>query len=584
MKSYFILRLPVLFALNLLAFPALLAGQNYALFFAVEKYQDSQIKRPPNAIQDAVNLGVLLGGCFGYQVEVVENPTAEEIGRKLRQYQERFAKEQFRKKGQLMIYFIGRGGVEGGEAYFLPADASSRDLSNTALPWRQCLADISQLGCRHILAVTDVDNSPSINPAGDSSMQLVFRNFLEGRRDQAYLENHEVYLSRILLALGSNKGRDSNRPGLTAVFRQELAGLARIHSSITMGRLVNTLVNEAAAPAKAFGFGDDDERSNFIFSKQSAREVELPEEDESLWKLVKKQNSLEGYSFYCQLYPFGRYAEEAIEKMQSFPDTWVSADGRPWKVEPTPPANEMDDLILVKGGMLKTSDPDKMGWPKSKADREFVIRDFYLSPYEVTAAEYDEFLYNSGKRVAGGRTRGHPAVNVDWYDALEFCNWLSRQRGLQEVYVIDKGKQDPNNFNLSDTKKWLVRVKWQANGYRLPTTTEWEYAACNGGVWKGYFANNSGTEPVGDFGKNHLGLYDLGGNVHEWCWDWEFPEYYENESKVYNPRGPQSGGFRSYRSAAWDTPSEALFCAFPFAGTPSLKRGDLGFRLARNVQ
>ncbi len=161
------------------------------------------------------------------------------------------------------------------------------------------------------------------------------------------------------------------------------------------------------------------------------------------------------------------------------------------------------------------------------------MSDFYLGKYEVTFKEYDQFCEEDNRRKPDARGWGRdnrPVINVSWNDADAFCKWLSKKSGKK---------------------------------YHLPTEAEWEYAARAGGKgghkypWgndapdekRCNFNNNSGTVSVGQYSPNGLGLYDMAGNVWEWCSDWYSKDYYEECKNKYsdgipNPTGPDesSGG------------------------------------------
>jgi formylglycine-generating enzyme required for sulfatase activity len=238
------------------------------------------------------------------------------------------------------------------------------------------------------------------------------------------------------------------------------------------------------------------------------------------------------------------------------------------------------------------------------------LRAFELAATEVSFAEYDLFCAATERdqpEDAGWGRNDRPVIYVDWYDALEYCNWLSEQMGYAPVYTIDKGKPDPNNRSSVDNKKWLVRANWQANGFRLPTEAEWEYAARQAGDTVRFGngrdtarvseINFNGSEsykkpyseagtyrqqtlPVHSLRANELGLYHMSGNVYEWCWDWYGSDYYA-KSPSTNPYGPQSGEYRVRRGGSWGNYPVYVRASYRSYGLPDGRDYNLGFRLAR---
>ena len=229
------------------------------------------------------------------------------------------------------------------------------------------------------------------------------------------------------------------------------------------------------------------------------------------------------------------------------------------------------EMVLIQGGTFD------MGSEEGDEDeipiQQVSLSDFYLGKYEVTFEEYDRFCEatNRDNPEDGGWGRGRrPVINVSWYDALEYCNWLSEQHGFLPAYQIDKKKQDPNNENAVDDLKWTIRLIPQANGYRLPTEAQWEYAAKGGRLSRGYtYAGsndidsvgwyvgnaNESTQIVGQKKGNEAQLFDMSGNVYEWCQDW-YGDY--SAGPLKDPKGPESGGRRVFRGGSWDL--YAYFC------------------------
>jgi sulfatase modifying factor 1 len=236
---------------------------------------------------------------------------------------------------------------------------------------------------------------------------------------------------------------------------------------------------------------------------------------------------------------------------------------------------------------------DGNGDDDEKPAHEVRMESLFIGKYQVTFQEYDAFCEATGREKPEDRGWGRgrrPVIYVDWYDAVEYCNWLNEIWGLEKVYEINKGKKDPNN------KKWLVTINENANGYRLPTEAEWEYAARGGQQSKdftyagsnnldevGWYGDNSGgkTHPVGEKKPNELGLYDMSGNVYEWCWDWFDGDYYQPSPKD-DPHGPESGSYRVIRGGYWALNARACRVADRDDGYPARRSYNVGFRLVRS--
>ncbi len=224
-----------------------------------------------------------------------------------------------------------------------------------------------------------------------------------------------------------------------------------------------------------------------------------------------------------------------------------------------------------------------MGSPSSESGRDSdetqhrveLTRSFMMAATEVTQGQWQAVMGSNPSRFSGCGA-DCPVEQVSWHDAVKFANALSKKEGLQAAYEIS-GKS----------------VSWNksANGYRLPTEAEWEYAARGGQrhVYSGsntvsavgWTSDNSGSKTHKVAGKqaNAWGLYDMTGNVWEWCWDWKGT--YSTTST--DPVGAQSGDNRVRRGGSWFNRPAYARVADRYRNTPDYRDDNLGLRLVRTI-
>jgi len=247
------------------------------------------------------------------------------------------------------------------------------------------------------------------------------------------------------------------------------------------------------------------------------------------------------------------------------------------------------NFILVEKGSFTMGDTDGASDEKPTHKVTFTYN-FYIGKYEVTFDEYDAFCSATGKSKPNDQGWGRgsrPVINVTWWDAIDYCNWLSEKEKLPKAYDSNGNLLDKDGRVTTDITKVL--------GYRLPTEAEWEFAARGGNKSRGYqyagsstvgdvawYDSNSGgkTQEVGKKAPNELGIYDMSGNVWEWCSDW-YGNY--SSSAQTNPYNSTAGSDRVFRGGSWNDLAALSRVAFRYSVSPSIASYSLGFRIARTV-
>lgn len=266
-------------------------------------------------------------------------------------------------------------------------------------------------------------------------------------------------------------------------------------------------------------------------------------------------------------------------------------------VETAEPVAPPAGFVLISGGSFAMGSPDTEAWRSADETQHTVtVSDFYISAYELTQQEYEAVMGTNPSSFIGENL---PVDSISWLDAVAYCNARSEQEGLTPAYTID-----------GDNVTW----DRSANGYRLPTEAEWEYA-CRAGTttpfntetsistdeanyWGDYpymiednYFNqqNLETQPgvyressleVTSFAPNAWGLYNMHGNVGEWVWDF-YGDYPTEEST--DPTGPETGTRRVCRGGGWNDFAKNLRSAYRAAAPADSTSASIGMRLVRNA-
>lgn len=252
--------------------------------------------------------------------------------------------------------------------------------------------------------------------------------------------------------------------------------------------------------------------------------------------------------------------------------------------------DNLSDMILIEGGTFTMgSSSDEPERDSDEMQHSVEVSSFYMSPAEVSQDEYEKIMGSNPSENKGGDL---PVENITWYEAVEYCNALSEAEGLTKCYTVSG-----------------TTVTWNrsADGYRLPTEAEWEYACrantetpfnfgnyvndTDANCYNAYGYNNDAsgnwvngylehTVSVRNYNTNDYGLYNMHGNVAEWVWDW-YSEY--PSDAVSDPTGPDSGNYKIARGGGWNDFPKHIRSAYRSAYPADVPLYSIGIRLVRNA-
>ena len=441
----------------------------------------------------------------------------------------------------------------------------------------------------------------SINTSIDGSIEWLMVNFNSDSLQANSKVPLTVNVSRVGLAPGSYKGKIIINSGGGIILPVTIEVELKVPNQ---------------PPSASFNFSTDDSLGVNVDASKSFDPDINGQIVDYMWQFGDGESGFGEKTKHTYEIP-GEYTIELIVK-----DVLGAADTVSEKVLVDSIGTPKPDMVLVQGGTYKMGDNFRDNFMVNEEGdtispelpvHNVAIDDFHLGTHEVSFDEFvaftldqdrdtpDDFNFGRGKR---------PVISVSWYDAIEYCNWLSQRSGYEPVYSIDKSREDPNNDSPDDSLKWIVLWNKDASGYRLPTEAEWEYAAREKGEIIRFgngkdianpeeinFDGRDGSKQpysitgiyraksveIESFEPNQLGLFDMSGNVAEWCWDWYDTDYYERPIPL-NPPGPEGGTFRVTRGGSWARgPIESRASSRGWTEAVN-RRQQTGFRLARSLK
>ena len=268
----------------------------------------------------------------------------------------------------------------------------------------------------------------------------------------------------------------------------------------------------------------------------------------------------------------------------------INTDSLPQSIE------GLKKMVLIPSGTFLMG--DSSGFEHEQTVHQLDMNGFYMDETPVTYADFQEYINDGGNitrywNYSSYNIPEQPISGISWYHAINYCNWRSIKQGLNPAYV------KTGSVDRWGLEEW--RLVPGADGYRLPTEAEWEYAARGGLSQADYPWGDDFDDTMANYDadkghkqsewwrlalvktqrKNAFGLYGMSGNVWEWCNDWYDPNYY-NEPIHCNPVGPENGSSRVTRGGGWGSPSPEYLKVFRRSyAAPSNYNYSIGFRCVR---
>ncbi|MBN1593879.1 MAG: formylglycine-generating enzyme family protein [Candidatus Coatesbacteria bacterium] len=305
--------------------------------------------------------------------------------------------------------------------------------------------------------------------------------------------------------------------------------------------------------------------------------------------------------------PIDVEGDYSFAALLTYPGTfeWVAnADLAPFKYgSGTGPSTDITMVTIPSGEFVMGSPFTEPGRDDDEAPpRTVKMSAFQISQTEITQAQWEKVMGWNDSWFDGA---DQPVERVTWFDCASFCNEMSQMAGAAHCYQLTNLRYDGNHIIGAD-----VTCDYAADGYRLPTAAEWEYACRDSMTTRFYWGDSSsedvmkqycwydknaynsrwtephaefsGPQPVGQLIPTTTGLYDMSGNISEWCTDWYAFNYYNTRPNPdENPTGPETGDSRVIRGGAWDDYDTRCRSANRGWLQPEYRNFSIGFRIAR---
>ena len=580
-----LLAIPLLF----LAAQAPAANPRFALVIGNSSY--SGMPRLKNPVNDAADLAAALKQ-LGFNVTLLANASRKAMNQAIVAFREALAQDR---QSEGVFFFAGHGVQSKGVNYLIPVGAdiqSEVDLDDEAVSAQKILGSLEEARNRVNLVILDA--------CRDNPLPSSLRSSARGLAVVTAAPSETLILYSTAAGQTASDGEGRNSPFAHALIAHiaDVGDVTQTVKVVTgevkkatggqqtpyvyMGLSVDFALNPpkggaqgiapSVAPAKKPTLTVEKAYASMTVAVQTKGTLYL--NGESMGELAPGSTARLDDVETGQVSLEMRYANgETESKHIEVSKNAVMAVSFTYVERPKMPEN----MIYIEGGIYRMGDTVGGGETDEKPVHSVRVTSFYMDKCEVTQREWRDLVGSGPSNFEGDEL---PVEQVSWYDAVQYCNRLSLKSGLEPCYTI-------NGTNVS--------CDFSKNGFRLPTEAEWEFAAKGGTRSVGYdyaggndlaavawYGGNSRswTHPVGQKQANELGIFDMTGNVGEWCWDWYGPY---SASPQTDPHGPLSGDTRLLRGGSWSPNARYERLPFRNASAPDNRDRTNGFRVVANA-